>query len=121
MPWYDAPNETPEQKRRRLHLMATLGGCLAPKGTYGLASPEQLRRAKAERKHWSRRARVVWALYWTALLALFAVGITGLALGHAWLVVVAVGAELAVLMGGIAIGIRNELRHSRRRAERRTE
>lgn len=117
MPFYEAPKETPEQKRRRLHLMATLGGSLAPRGSYGLPSQEQVERSKAERKQWSRRQRLAWRLYWMALAALFAAGITGLAAGIAWLVVAAVAAWFVILIGGTAIGVWSELRGSRRRRQ----
>lgn len=68
VPFYEAPNETPEQKRRRLHLMATVGGSLAPRGTYGLPSAEQVERSRAARKGRSRRARLAGSVYWIASL-----------------------------------------------------
>jgi hypothetical protein len=115
VPFYDAPNETAEQKRRRLHLMATFGGSLAPRGTYGLPSQEQVEHSRAAREGRSRRARLAWSVYWIALAALFAAGVAGVAAGTSWLFVAAVAAELAVLVAGIAIGARSELRESRRR------
>jgi hypothetical protein len=118
VPFYDAPKETPEQKRRRLHLMATLGGSRAPKGTYGLPSPERVERNRAERKEWSHRKRLAWRLYWIVLGALFVTGIVGVAAGIAWLVVVAVAAWFVILVGGTAVGVRSELRDSRRRQRR---
>jgi hypothetical protein len=115
VPFYDAPKETPEQKDRRLHLMATLGGSLAPKGRYGLPSEEQVARSRAERRAWSRQARVAWTMYWIGLVALFAAGVAGLATGTPWLFVAAASAGLVVLAAGIATGIRADLRQSRRR------
>lgn len=72
VPFDQAPNETPEQKQRRLHLMATFGGSLAPRGTYGLPSHEQVERSRAARKGRSRRVRFAWSVYWIAVGALFA-------------------------------------------------
>ena len=112
MAFEEGPNETPAQKRRRLHLMATFGGSLAPRGTYGLPSKAQVERSRAERKRWSRRARFAWAAYWMTLAALFAAGIAALASETMWLFVAAVAGGLVVLLAGTAIGVRSELREA---------
>jgi hypothetical protein len=61
---------------------------------------------------------LVWATYWIALAALFVAGIVGLVAGITWVLVVAIAAVLIMPLAAIAIGVRSELRHRRRRDER---